>query len=121
MEYNTEIHMPQQIENLLQAYASGDVEALTRIKDNLMDIINDNTFKNDLKAFESDKAKSIDNIKKKALDAIKTLSEAKNIDSVFIDYEEIKADLIKALNETEQEYWESLKDYVIGWTQQMEK
>lgn len=120
MEYDIKVHLPQQIENLLQAYASGDIETLTRVKDNLLDIIEEKTFQKDLKALDEEKIKHIDTIKKKAMDAVKLLSEVKTLDEIFVDVEEIRNDLVLGLNNAETEYWEGLKDYIIGYMEHLE-
>ena len=119
MKYELMAHLPQQMENFYNAFAQGDAALLDRVLDNLKDIIKDKSFQNDLKDYDKERKEQFDKIQKKALDGIKALSEAKDINEVYIDLKEIQDDFTAALNSMEGEYWDKVKEYISEWTNQL--
>lgn len=117
-EYDFKMHIPQQIENLLQAYASGDPAALERVKNNVEVIVNDEVFKKDLKDFDSERASQLDNIERTALEGLKTISNAKNVPIAEQNLLEIKNKYMVDLNTVESEYWENVKEYIVGYVKE---
>jgi hypothetical protein len=113
MEYDIKTHLGQQIENFLNAYAGADAAAMERIKRTIIDIYkntpDDGNLIISIRGYDKRKQDELDKIKNKALDAMKTITQAKNLDELFIDLEEIKNDTIRALNLLETDYWDSLR------------
>ena len=119
MKYEIMAHLPQQLENLYNAFAQGDAALLDRILDNIKDIVKDETFQADLKDYDKERKEQFEKIQKKALEAIKTLSEAKDINEVYIDLKEIQDDFTAALNGMEGEYWDKVKEYISEYADQL--
>ena len=120
MKYDIKAHLPQQLENLLNAFAQGDADLMARIKKNIEDLIPDATFQKDIRDYDTNRQKKLDELMKKALDGVKTAAQADKLDEIYIDFEEIKNDLNLALAGIEGEYWNNIRAYVVGWVSQMD-
>lgn len=120
MKYDIKVHLPQQMENFLNAFAQGDADLMTRIKKNLEDLIQDKTFQKDIGDYDRNRQKKLDELMKKALDGVKTAVQADKLDEIYIDIEEIKNDLNAALVGIESEYWNNVRTYVVGWVSQID-
>ena len=119
MKYELMAHLPQQLENLYNAFAQGDAELLDRVLNNIKDIVKDETFQKDLKDYDKERNEQFEKLQKKALDGIKALTDAKNINDVYIDINEIQKDFTGALNSMEGEYWDKVKEYISEWANQL--
>ena len=119
MKYEIMAHLPQQLENLYNAFAQGDAALLDRVLDNIKDIVKDEAFQADLKDYDKERKEQFEKIQKKALESIKTLTEAKDINEVYIDLKEIQDDFTTALNSMEGEYWDKTKEYISKWADQL--
>ena len=113
--YDIKIHLPQQMENFFQSFATGDLDALNRSFGNICSIIKDPGFQKDVKEYDSNKQKQSKMLLDKAREAVKTAVETKNMEELYIDLDEIKNDLNMALSNLEGEYWEVMRKYVAGW------
>lgn len=112
MEYDIKTHLGQQIENFLNAFAGADVQAMERIKKTIMDIYKNTDDVSILLAVQNWDKKRQDEVGKiwmKAKEGLKTIASTKNNEELFIDVDEIKNDIIKALNMLESEYWDSIR------------
>jgi len=113
MNYDIEMHIGQQIENFLNSYAAADAGAMERVKKNLLDIYknNDDTKIADaIKQWDMKKKTEIHKIWQKANEAIRAMAVTKKDEEMFIDIKEIETDVVKALNELESEYWDSIRN-----------
>ena len=119
MKYELMAHLPQQLENLYNAFAQGDAELLDRVLDNIKDIVKDEAFQKDLKDYDKERNEQFETLQKKALEGIKALTDAKNINEVYIDINEIQKDFTGALNSMEGEYWDKVKEYISAWANQL--
>jgi len=119
MKYELMAHLPQQLENLYNAFAQGDAELLDRILGNIKDIVKDESLQGYLKDYDTQRKERLEKIQKKALEGFKTLAEAKDINEVFIDYKEIQDDLTTALNSMETEYWDKVKKCITTWADRL--
>jgi len=116
MNYDVSVHLGQQMENFLNAYASGDVEAMERTKSNIKDIMKNTGMKNiidNIEQWDNKKNEEIVKIIAKARDALKEIASKEAKDDIFIDIEEIKKDTVEALSTLEGEYWDSIKNLIL--------
>lgn len=112
-------HLPQQLENFYNAFAQGDPELLDRVLSNIKNVVKDDTFQKDLKDYDRERNEQFEKLQKKALDGIKALADAKNINDVYIDIGEIQKDFTSTLNSMEGEYWDKVKEYISEWANQL--
>lgn len=112
MEYDIKNHLAQQIENFLNAFAGADVQAMERIKRNILDIYkNSDSLEvvTNINGWDKKKQENITKLYQKAQESIKTLLETKNSEELFIDLDEIRNDLVNSFNELESDYWEGMR------------
>jgi len=112
MKYDISMHLPSQIEGLMNAFQKADVPFLERSFNNIKNLIKDEKFQSDIKDYQDRRMKKIEELSKKALDAAKTINEAKSFSELYIDIEEIKNDLVSSIESVEQEYWDHIKEYI---------
>ena len=112
MRYDVSMHIPSQIEALIQSFQKADIPGMERSLDNIKTLVKDKKFKQILSDYETNKKTKIDEILFKSLQAAKTIAEAKTFSDLYIDVEEIKNDCMAALEALEREYWNDIKDYV---------
>lgn len=112
--YDKKVHLGQQMENYLNAFASGDSTSLERILSNMKDIINDGSFKTDLEGYEKARQKSMTEAMKNATENAKKLVEAKNIGEILVVVEELKNGLQAELDIIEGKHWEKIRSYLLG-------
>lgn len=116
MEYDVKEHLGQQVEFFLNGFTGGDVGVMTRAKNTILDIyknVDDNSIVLSVEDWDRKKQAEIDKLWKKALDAIKTLAESKDKEDIFIDIEEIRNDVLQALNQLEVDYWDSIRKLLL--------
>jgi len=112
MEYDIKAHLGQQIENFLNAFANADVQAMERTKQNIVDIFSKSDNELVISSITDWDKKRQDEVQKvwtKASGALKTIAETKKNEQLFIDVDEIKNDVVGALNELEGDYWSSIR------------
>ena len=131
MVYDTNVHLMSQVELFLNFYSSGDVGGLIRCCDVIKDIFEKEGVVSLKKNIESwDKQKELEKLKivkgsiKKILDkadmAYKTISEAEDGESLFIDVQEIQKDLMDSLGLLERDYWDSVRKDILDSVKQDE-
>jgi len=131
MVYDTNVHLMSQVELFLNFYSSGDVGGLIRCCDVIKDILEKEGVNDLKKNVESwDKQKELEKLKivkgsiKKILDkadmAYKTISEAEDGESLFIDVQEIQKDLMDSLGLLERDYWDSVRKDILDSVKQDE-
>ena len=131
MVYDTNVHLMSQVELFLNFYSSGDVGGLIRCCDVIKDIFEKEGVVSLKKNIESwDKQKELEKFKlvkgsiKKILDkadmAYKTISEAEDGESLFIDVQEIQKDLMDSLGLLERDYWDSVRKDILDSVKQDE-
>ena len=131
MVYDTNIHLMSQVELFLNFYSSGDVGGLIRCCDVIKDIFEKEGVVSLKENIENwDKQKELEKLKlvkgsvKKILDkadmAYKTISEADEGESLFIDVQEIQKDLMESLGLLEREYWDSVRKDILDSVKQDE-
>ena len=112
MGYDIKIHLGQQMENFLTAFANADVVAMERIKGIIMDIFKNTDEESILLSVHNWDKKRQDEIQKvwnKALETVKTIAGAKKNEELLIDLDVMKRDTVQALNELENDYWVSIR------------
>ena len=112
MKYDINIHLPAQVEGLMNSFQKADVAALERSFNNIKNLIKDEKFHNDIKDYQEKRMKKIDELSKKAFDAAKTINDVKSFSELYVDIEEIKNDLIGSIELVEQDYWDHIKEYI---------
>ena len=117
MSYDINIHLPQQIENFLNIIASPkpDVNQLERIKQNIINLIDDSDFQVDMNSFEKTRQSKTKELINKAIESVKTIASSKNTEELFIDIDEIRNDVTNALNVVESDYWTNIESYMIKY------
>ena len=131
MVYDTNVHLMSQVELFLNFYSSGDVGGLIRCCDVIKDILEKEGVNDLKKNVESwDKQKELEKLKlvkgsiKKILDkadmAYKTIVEAEDGESLFIDVQEIQKDLMESLGVLERDYWDSVRKDILDSVKQDE-
>lgn len=119
MTYDIKVHLGQQMENFLNAFAGADVEGMHRVKENIVDIFKtSNEPEHDgvasvVESWDKEKIKEIENILSKAKDEGKQLIDVKNIDEMFILLESLRNNVTRSLGELEGEYWSRVKSYFL--------
>jgi len=103
MKYDVSMHIPTQVEGLMIAFQKADVPGLERSLENIKNLIKDNKFHNDIKEYEMQRIKKIEGLGKKALEAAKTISEAKSFSELYVDVEELKNDFMSSLELVEKD------------------
>jgi len=85
-------------------------------------LIKDTKFKNDLDDYDKMRKDQLAKLSYKAIESIKTLIENhKNFNELYIDIEEIKNDLLVAMESVEKDYWKHIKEYVTLYLNKPEK
>ena len=131
MVYDTNIHLMSQVELFLNFYSSGDVGGLIRCCDVIKDIFEKEGVVSLKENIENwDKQKELEKLKlvkgsvKKILDkadmAYKTISEAEDGESLFIDVQEIQKYLMDSLGLLERDYWDSVRKDILDSVKQDE-
>lgn len=114
MEYERKVHIPQQLEFFLGSYSQGDIGGMLRAMDNIKKLLDDKGFDMTLKDFEKTKTDEIKKLVDKARDALKTISESKKDEELFVDIEEIKHDFEEGINRIESEYWDAVRNKILS-------
>lgn len=114
-KYDLGLHVPQQVDNFLQAYASGDMGALERVKDNLVSVVDDVGFKKAVDDYNVERKNKFDSLVKNALESVETLVKSNKSIDLFSGIDEIRNVLQIDLNMMESEYWSTVREYVVGW------
>jgi hypothetical protein len=115
MRYDVSLHVPQQIEALLNGFQKADIPGMERALDNIKTLVKDKKAKQALEDYLKEKKMNIDKIQQKSKEATKTILqaiEAKDFSDIYIDFNEIAKDFGEALEMLERDYWNHIKDYV---------
>ena len=112
MKYDVSMHLPSQVEGLMLAFQKADVPFLERCLNNIVNLVKDDKFQKDIKEYQERRMKKIEELTSKALDAARTVKDAKSFSELYVDVEEIKNDLVSSIDLVEQDYWDHIKEYV---------
>ena len=112
MKYDISTHLPSQIEGIMIAFQKADIPLLERSLNNIKNLVKDDKFHKDIKDYQDKRVNKIEELTNKAFDAAKTINDAKSFSELYIDIEEIKNDLITAIETIEQDYWDHIKEYI---------
>lgn len=116
MEYDIKEHLGQQVEYFLNGFTGGDVGVMERAKNTILDIyknMDDNSIVLSISDWDKKKQLEINKLWDKALEGIKTIAESKDKEELFVDIEEIRNDVIQALNQLEVDYWDSIRKLLL--------
>jgi hypothetical protein len=108
MGYDTDMHIPGQVDFLLLCYDNKNIEGIGQSLETLLELVKDSGFKADIKGYESDynlKIKSIEDA------AIKKIQSVKRLEDVVRIIDESHMDV----NELYNDYLKIIKNYVIGY------
>lgn len=115
-KYDLRMHLGQQLEFFLNGYTSGNLDVLERAKRTIMDLyknMDDDDVIGAIEAWDKEKQSEITKLWDKARESIKTIATTKKGEELFIDIDEIKKDVLVALNELEVEYLDSIRDLLL--------
>lgn len=112
MKYDTTVHLPSQIDALINNFQKADIPGMERSLDNIKIIIKDKKFREALNDYQLKKLNKIDELQKKAVIAVKTIKDSKSFSELFIDIDEIKNDFIQAIEGLERDYWNNIKEFI---------
>ena len=115
MEYNIEIHIPQQVENFMNAYAQGDSNLLERIRKNILTLIPDGSFHKDMMEYETHRKQRINNLMNKAIENVRNKANNPDGEKTIVDIQSDFKQLEMDLNTVESEYWDKISQYMISW------
>ena len=113
--YDFKMHIPQRLENLLQAWDGGDLNGLNRVKETIIGLIDDNVFKTDLKDFDKSYIAELEKNEKNTMEGLKNVSNAKNMIDAEQTFIFLKQNYNENLNKIETEHWENIRNYIIGY------
>jgi hypothetical protein len=119
MTYEIKIHLGQQMENFLNAFAGADVEGMHRVKETLVDICKNidepeyETAVTTIAGWDREKLKEIEKIRVKAVEDSKKIAETKTLDELSYTMELLRNNLTQALGELEGEYWSRIKSFFV--------
>ena len=114
-DYDMKMHIPQQIENYLQAYASADISTLTRSLENIKDLTNDPEMQKDLYKYDKEKHKLVTQKMDETCKQIQKAIENKTSEEALIYTGSILEALNTELDVLEQKYWEHVHGYILQW------
>lgn len=115
MKYDVSGHLPSQIDGLIQGFQKADIPLMERSLDNIRNLVKDSKLKDALDGYKNARLDKVAELEKKALDAAKTIRESKTFSDLYIDLEEIKNDLLAALEQMEREYWNTVKELITSY------
>ena len=115
MEYDINIHLPQQVENFMNAFAQGDSEALERIKKNILILIPDGSFHKDLGDYEQDRKNRIQSLIDKTIENVQRQTEKPKNEETLYNIQTSLKQLEGLLNTVEGDYWATINEYMITW------
>ncbi len=119
--YNTEIHIPQQIEILLSSVTEGNYPMFCDAVDNLKELIKDNGFKTDIDSYITTKKQKITIENDNAMEIWKTtINGNKDFDTIWMiinDTETKRAEKIKTIL---AEHMGVIKTYVLAYISNVE-
>ena len=113
--YDMNVHIPQQMENYLQAYAGADIPTLVRSLENIKDVVGNPEFQKDLYQYEKQKKKTIDDKLNNTVKKVKEAVEGKNVEDTLFTISSILEGLNTELDMVEQQYWEHIRGYLLNW------
>lgn len=124
MKYDMKIHLPQQMENMMQAFASGDAAALERTKENIKEIIIDETFQKDIAEYEKKREETIEDIQTEAfnnaLECVANAQEQKNLGAMLDGINEMFKGINEEISTVDGKFWDNIKTYITGWVSQLD-
>ena len=112
MKYDVSMHLPAQIEGMMNSFQKADIASLERSLSNIINLIKDEKFHRDIKDYQKKRMEKIEELSKKALDATKTIKESKSFSELYVDIDEIKNDLVSSIEVVELDYWDHIKEYI---------
>lgn len=119
--YNTEIHLPQQIELLLSSVTEGNYPQFCDAVNNLKELVKEDGFKADIDDYIKTKEKKIDRENDWALNIWKeTINSKKDFDVIWMtinDTETKRADKVKTIL---AEHMGVVKTYVLAYISNVE-
>lgn len=121
MKYDVSMHIPKEVDGLLEAYRKPDVALMQRCLKNIRNLIKDKKFQSDLDDYAKKRLEQITNLTKKADDAVKMIITTKNFNELYIDVQEMGKDLTLAMDSIEQDYWDHVKDYITLYLHEEQK
>jgi len=117
MEYDTKMHLPQQIENMLSAIGAGDERLLAISLDNIKDLVGNSEFSKDLDEYEQKWKSRTKSIQEQALQMLQTHDNEKTFDDAVNTINKTLNDL----NEVYGNYIKAIKTYVLEFTRQQDQ
>jgi hypothetical protein len=114
MVYDTDMHIPGQVDFFLMAFDNKNVDGIGSSLDSLLELVKDDGFQVDMKNYENDY-----NVKVKAIEdsAVKKLNMVKHLDEAVKVIEETHTDI----NMLYMSYLKIIKSYVIGYFKKVEQ
>lgn len=111
--------MNEQIETyrdaLLAAYIEGDIQLFERIVSVLKDVINDEKFHNDLKEYENEREKKLKELFRDADERARIAVESQKSPELWNTLGEIQTSLSDAILKLENEYYDTIKTYIVEY------
>ena len=117
MEYDTKMHLPQQIENMLSAIGAGDERLLAISLDNIKDLVGNSEFSKDLDEYEQKWKSRTKSIQEQALQMLQTHDNEITFDDAVNTINKTLNDL----NEVYGNYIKAIKTYVLEFTRQQDQ
>jgi len=105
------LHIPQQIENMLNAIAEGDQNGITISIDNVVDLVKDPDFKAQLDFYEKEWRKKTNEIENNVVNKLKHNAELKTLDDAM----EIINEGLQRSNVTYGNYIKTIKTYILRY------
>jgi glutamine synthetase adenylyltransferase len=117
MKYDTTVHIPSQVDSLLLSFQKADIPAMERALDNIRNLAiteKNKNFKKALDEYKAKKQQSTKRIEEEALAGAKAiLQQSKTLNEIFVIIENIKNNVVIALEELERDYWNNIKEITL--------
>ena len=111
MSYDIGIHLPVQVEQLLEAIAKSDMRGINISLNNIKEIITDETFHKGLNEYQKEFENFTQEVEKNVINAVKNPSEIKTMDDIL----NIVNQGIKDSGSAYGEYIDKIKTYILEW------
>lgn len=99
MSYDMSVHIPTQMEFLLNALVKGDERVIDITIGNIKNILNDDNFTKDLDDYKTKFDKTLAGIEKNALERVKNGSDIKTLDDIVYLLNQVETQRITAYND----------------------
>jgi hypothetical protein len=120
MIYDTDQHLPAQVDYLLQAYIKPDVALMQRIMDNIKNLMNDKGFHNAIKQNEKEIELKRKGIKETGLNGLKAIKDMENYDDAVNLIQNMVGFTTVELDELERTYWDNMKNILLHYIDVLE-